>query len=106
VEALAGTGPWTLPIAGFKVERISFDVYLETCGGVDTTLYAYGEGAEEAVIGLSSDLDLRNPAGESVQLDWGSWKGLAPLIALRSEEIEHVAVGLRSELEVRAMAQR
>ncbi len=76
----SGEGPWELPIAGFRVQRLTF--------AMAVTVLAYGD-EESVLISLPGPFSLEQPGVGLLRLDpeRQSWQELDPLFSLRDDRI-------------------
>lgn len=89
----SGEGPWQLPIAGFRVQQLSF--------AMAVTVLVYAD-EQSALISLPGPFSLEQPGVGLLRLDpeTQSWQELDPLFSLRDDRITSATATRDSALRI------
>jgi hypothetical protein len=90
---MAGSKGWKIPIAGYEVSEVRL--------GAQTYLILYGPEADRVQFRFGGDAKLLGADGLSVSLDGeGAWEQLVPVLQLRRQRLDDVAVGSDGRIQL------
>jgi Family of unknown function (DUF6188) len=92
--SLPATGPWELPVEGWKVLTVIFAFQID--------IIAYGYAGSTCTIRLAGAFELSESGGRTHELDAArqSWEELAPVLSLRHDALSSVMATDNAQLLV------